>query len=229
MERFVFKESKDNKVITFIIVTTLIFLVFSFIIAYLGVTRYFSEMALFFAIIILVTLFTASILWYLKKKIIVSYEYNFTDNGINRKNLKTNEEVLFHFSDISSIDNDSFSYKSSKREYLRVRFKNTEDYFTVQSEPFVNAPDDNFAEFKSLFYRHIDKHKLEIPAQALIPKRTYSNIMFYIAVGCLVVLIAFPVLLVITGKTHKYMGLIPLYIAFAPIIYLGFSSKKKRK
>ncbi len=228
MERFVFKESKDNKVITFIIVTTLIFLVTSFIIAFLGVNRYFSEMALFFAIIILVFVFTASIIWYLKKKIIIPFEYSFMDNGINRKNLKTNEEVFFHFSDISVIDNDSFYYKSSKREYLRVRFKNA-DYFTVQSEPFVNAPDDNFAEFKSLFYRHIDKHKLEIPAQALIPKRTYSNIMFYIAVGCLVVLITFPVLLVITERTHKYMGLIPLYIAFAPIIYLGFSSKKRRK
>jgi hypothetical protein len=228
MEKFVFKESKDKKVLAFISAATVILLVFTFIIAFLGVNKYLSGASLFLTIIIMVIVFTIILIWYLKKKIIIPYEYSFTEDGIYRKELNTNTEKFYHFSDISAIDNDSFYYKGDKREYLRIRFRSYDDYFTVQSEPFKDSPDDNFIRFKSLFYQHIDMHKLEIPAGVLMPKRTYSNLMFYIAVVCLIVLIAFPILLVLTGKTHKYMGLIPLYIAFAPIIYIGFSSKRRK-
>jgi hypothetical protein len=229
MKKFIFRESKDKNVQAFISVATVLVLVYAFAIALLNDKCAFAGIGFYLAIIFGFLIFVGAIIWYLKKKIIITFEYEISEDGIKRTNNRTNELCFFKFSDIQSVDNDKFNYKGRQKEYLRVKFRTNNDYITVQSEGNNNDLKDEYFEFKSLFYSHIEQRKDEISPSDIKYKRSYSSLMFYIAIICLAVLIIFPVLLIITGKTHKYMGLVPLYIAFLPIIYLGFSSKKWRK
>jgi hypothetical protein len=229
MKKFIFRESKDKNVLAFISVATVLMLVYAFAIALLNDKCELSGIGFYLAIIFGFLIFVVAIIWYLKKKIIVLFEYEISEDGIKRTNHRTNESCFYNFSEIQSIDNDKFTYMGRQKEYLRIKFRNSNDYLTFQSEGYNNDLKDEYFEFKSLFYSYLEQRKDEISPSDIKYKRSYSNLMLYIAIICLVVLIIFPVLLIITGKTHKYMGLIPLYIAFLPIIYLGFSSKKWRK
>ena len=85
---------------------------------------------------------------------------------------------------------------------------------------------------KFIFRESKDKNVLAFISVATVLMLVYAFAIALLNDKCALagigfyLVIIFPVLLVITGKAHKYMGLAPLYIAFLPIIYLGFSSKK---
>lgn len=228
MDSFAFKESTDKNVLKYIGVAVLIFLIIigsvvfsvnnlvalSYVIYLLAATVFF----LFFYVFIKI----------LKNNVVATNIYELSSEEICRKNTKTNNTVKFRLDEIESIENDFFTYKNTEREYIRIRFRNSLEYFTIQSDPYDVKVALDFSRFKVLFFEYMKDYKTEARPQQKT-SGVFSNFLFWMSLSLIFVLVTITVLVFATGKAHKLAGLIPLYIGFISIIIAGLMRWRKRK
>lgn len=172
------------------------------------------------------------IYWYVKKRLLQESIYQLGPDFIKQTLVSSGREMTFKFTDIRNFTNEAYEVRGGeRREYLVIRFKYPKHVITLQTDFTEPEQAAQYIEFRDLFLKQVNEHNVKGSVRNSVmddvqPAIKHKDVLgkWFLLMGILmlITLIAFPILVYITGKGHK-LGWNTVIFYIGGLIFVWYS------